>query len=94
MTYGIQESEQSGDGRGYFVPASLMNKLIASIFGAIIAVGAYMIIWAVNDAAWKGIQEQRLIAIEKDLDKLPPIWLQDDVRTLQKDVRDHLNDHN
>lgn len=93
MSHGIQEANASEPSRGYFIPATLMNKLIASIFGVIIAVGAYMIIWAVNDAAWKGIQEQRLIAIEKDLDKLPPVWLQDDVRTLQEDLREHLNNH-
>lgn len=57
--HGMEESQKHGQ-RGYYLPAPLVNKLIAVIFGAILAIGGYMITWAVNDASYRSEQEARM----------------------------------
>ena len=41
----------------YVVPATLVHRLIVAIFSSLAMIGAYMIIWAVNDVQWKAKQE-------------------------------------
>ena len=44
---------QKDEKEHYTVPAPLVHKLIIAIFTSLIAIGGYMAIWAVNDAAFK-----------------------------------------
>lgn len=54
----------------YRIPAPLVNWLITGIVGSIVAIGAYMVGWAVNDAAWKSVAMQRIEAIERNIAKM------------------------
>ena len=49
----------------YQISSSLVNRLIAAIIIAIISIGGYMIVWAINDAQWKGRLEERWMTMEK-----------------------------
>jgi hypothetical protein len=49
----------------YAVPSPLVHRALASIIGGICVIGGYMIIWAVNDAAFKARIEERLMQIER-----------------------------
>jgi len=49
----------------YQISSSLVHKLIAAIISAIVLIGSYMIVWAINDANWKGRLEERWIDIER-----------------------------
>jgi uncharacterized membrane protein len=46
--------------RGYWIPAALVSKLIIAIITAIIAIGGYMVIWALNDAQWKATWQRQI----------------------------------
>lgn len=48
----------------YAIPAELMHMLIYSILGALAAVGAYMVVWAINDTRFKTGVLARLTALE------------------------------
>ena len=54
-------------GENYQLPARLVHNLIRSIFGSILVIGGYMIIWAINDAAWKAALDVRIGQIEETL---------------------------
>lgn len=66
---GIQETSEAKQ-RGYFMPASLVNRLILAIVGAILAIGGYMVLWAMSDVAWKSTQELKINEIAKDMGAL------------------------
>lgn len=53
----------------YQIPASLVHRLITSIIVAIVTIGGYMILWAINDAASKASWAERLNQMEKRLDR-------------------------
>ena len=88
---------------GYFVPASLVNKLIIAIFGSLVAVGGYMIVWAINDARWKAGQdanisglrdeignlEQDIEDIDERFDEYPPFWLTQQVEKNSEEIQRH-----
>ena len=53
--------------RNYVISAPLVHKLIMSIIGGIVAIGAYMVIWALNDTEWKATITTRLEALREDV---------------------------
>ena len=84
---------------GYFLPASLVNKIMVSIVGSIFVVGAYMIGWAYNDVQWKTEQEQKFDRLEDQLRNtdskislLPPAWLTGEVSLHRQQIRELQND--
>jgi hypothetical protein len=54
----------------YRIPAPVVHWLITGIAGSIIAIGAYMVAWAVNDAAWKASLLNRIETIERHITKI------------------------
>ena len=64
---GVKE-EVLGNEHGYFLAAGLVNKLIAAIILAIISVGGYMIVWALNDAEWKAAQAAKMDTVVRKAD--------------------------
>lgn len=46
----------------YEIPVPLVTKAIYSILAAILALGLYMVVWAINDAEFKG--EMRALLVE------------------------------
>lgn len=80
---------------GYFLPASLVNKIILSIVGSIIAIGMYMIGWAYNDVQWKTEQEQKfdrvedkILSLDAKVVQLPPPWLTAEVALHREQIRE------
>jgi hypothetical protein len=85
----------------YTINRGLVNVLIASILGAIIAIGGYMVAWNGDDKKWKSGVDVRLVSlyekigkIETQLDKqiLPQAeWRLDQIDVWIKDheSRDH-----
>ena len=54
----------------YQIEKGLVHKLILSIIGSILGVGAYMVVWGINDAAFKAKVMEYMIkvdVIEKEL---------------------------
>ena len=57
---------------GYLIPAPLVNKAILSIIGGIVLIAGYMVVWAINDAAFKATvlgAIERIPVIERNLDR-------------------------
>ena len=54
----------------YIISTRLVHWLITTIFTSIIAVGAYMVVWAINDATYKATVLARLTANELITDKI------------------------
>lgn len=50
MTEPVQKDTRND---GYLIPAPLVNKAILSIIGGIVLIAGYMVVWAINDAAFK-----------------------------------------
>ena len=48
----------------YEIPVDLLNDLILTIIGAIVAIGAYMVVWAIADAKHKTLVIGRLNHLE------------------------------
>ena len=67
---GVQKSTDGNGGRGYYLSASLVNRLIATIFTTILGIAGYMIVWAVNDSTYKSTQEARIDAMVVDIKEL------------------------
>ena len=63
---GLEENHHAGK-HGYFMPANLVNKLIVAIITAILTIGGYMILWAINDAAYKTLQETKIDVVTAQL---------------------------
>ena len=84
--------------RMYEIPVSLLNDLILTIIGAILAIGAYMIIWAIHDAKHKVLVLTRLGMLE-DLIKLHDTYRAEHdryaqrVETLSARLNDHIERH-
>ena len=49
----------------YEIPVGLLNDLIMAIIGSILAIGAYMIVWAIADAKHKTAVIGRLKHLEE-----------------------------
>ena len=65
----------SKDQGGYFIPAKVVNGLIIAIFTSLFTIGGYMVVWGLNDAAFKsrvltelGYLKARVIEIGDDMD--------------------------
>jgi hypothetical protein len=58
------------DDRTYKLPSTLVHRAIGSIIGSICLIGGYMVIWAVNDSAFKARIEERLIQIERRMARI------------------------
>ena len=83
----------------YVVPTTLVHWAITSIIGGILAIGAYMVVWAINDAAWKSALEGKLVAIELRISEVKQVigvvptntekihTLEDRVRTIEEQHR-------
>ena len=98
--------EEEPDKDGYFVPASLVNKLILGIFASLLSLAGYMVLWAMNDAEWKAHQEgttdvlqQQITHIESDInsinekfDDYPPGWLTQQVGDNEKELQRHIRE--
>ena len=76
----------------YTIDSSLVNKLIAAIIAAILAIGGYMALWAINDSAWKARMDERwgsvlsvMTQYESSIDKLEDDY-QDHVKMPCHDV--------
>lgn len=69
MTEPVQKDTRND---GYLIPAPLVNKAIMSIIGGIVLIAGYMVVWAINDAAFKvkvlGAIE-RIPVVEQSLDQ-------------------------
>lgn len=52
------------------MPATLVEAVIYAILAALIAVGGYMVVWAIVDSRWKGRTEQKLDSIEDTVETL------------------------
>jgi fructose-specific phosphotransferase system component IIB len=37
----------------YQIPAPLVHRLIVAVISGILAIGGYMVVWAINDSAWR-----------------------------------------
>jgi hypothetical protein len=59
-----------GDGDAYEVPARLVNWLVYTIFTALLAQSAYMVIWNRSDIAKKEAFEQRLLIMSESVGEL------------------------
>jgi len=51
----------------YIIPTSLVSKLIIAIFGSLIGIGGYMVVWAINDGRWKTIIDERMASTQSTL---------------------------
>ena len=54
----------------YQVPSTLVHRALFSIIGGICLIGGYMVIWAVNDSAFKARIEERLTQIERRIARI------------------------
>lgn len=70
---GVEDRESEA---GYFIPAKLVNGLIVAIFGSLLTISGYMVVWGLNDAAFKarvltelGYLKARVIEIGEDQDQ-------------------------
>jgi hypothetical protein len=54
----------------YHVPSALVHRALFSIIGGIVVIGGYMVIWAVNDSAFKARIEERLAQIERRMARM------------------------
>jgi hypothetical protein len=54
----------------YHVPSTLVHRALFSIIGGIVVIGGYMVIWAVNDSAFKARIEERLAQIERRMARM------------------------
>ena len=77
----------------YELPARLVHNLIRSIFGTIVIIGGYMIIWAINDAAWKAQLDIRIEKIEQALMAIDAAGIlpraEERIRSLEQRMHDH-----
>jgi hypothetical protein len=48
----------------YLLPSTLVHTIIGSILTSILAIGGYMVAWALNDRAWKAAQDEHVRSIE------------------------------
>ena len=82
----------------YEIPVSLMNDLIIAIIGAILGIGAYMIIWAIADAKYKVLVLSRLKGLE-DLIQVHDSYrashdvYREKVDNMEQRFEDHLESH-
>ena len=70
----------------YEIPVGLLNDLIMAIIGAILAIGAYMIIWAIADAKHKTAVIGRLKHLEELIDIHDTYRAAHDIYTHKVDV--------
>lgn len=77
---------QNGD--HYVLNARLVNGLIATIFASLLSIGAYMVVWATQDASRNTLSESRLNYIERELQRVdnrfenyPPEYLLNQVNS-------------
>jgi hypothetical protein len=59
-----------GDGDAYEVPAKLVNWLVYSILGALMAIGGYMVAWNRSDNEWKATLMLRMDNVQEKLGSL------------------------
>ncbi len=52
----------------YTIQSTLVNRLIGTIIASILAIGGYMIVWALNDAQFKAEVRSSLIEIRRNAD--------------------------
>jgi len=51
----------------YIISQKLVNALIISIFGSLLGIAGYMVIWAQTDSAFKADLMARIVFIERDV---------------------------
>jgi Tfp pilus assembly protein PilO len=61
---GITQRDAGGN---YQVPVPLVHKTIVAVVAAVLAVGGYMIVWAINDADKSARLEARIETISIDV---------------------------
>jgi hypothetical protein len=61
---------QQRDNGMYQIPAALVTRLIVTIITSISFVGGYMVLWALNDAQWKGTWQKQIEVNSHRLDAL------------------------
>ena len=59
-----------GDGDAYEVPAKLVNWLVYSILGSLVAIGGYMVVWNRSDNEWKTSLMVRMESVQEKLGSL------------------------
>ena len=85
---------------GYLIPAPLVNKAIISIIGSIFLIGAYMVVWAVNDASFKArvlsaidripmIEARMQLHMDKPCHDVACVELEMQKRQLDREVHEH-----
>ena len=49
----MEQTTRDPSGEAYRIPAPLVHNILKSIVGAFIFIGGYMVVWGINDAAFK-----------------------------------------
>ena len=55
------------EGNVYTISAGLVHTAIVAIVGSLLGLCGYMIVWAINDAAWKARVDDKMSHVEQQL---------------------------